>query len=138
MKKLNRLEEFRATLTALSAKASRTLTRVLTLAMLVFAAAALTTGAVAANRQGAVVKLGHSSLGRIIVNSHGRTLYLWAHDKRSKSTCYGKCASAWPALTTHGRPRAVSGARSALLGTTRRSNGRMQVTYHGHPLYSFA
>jgi predicted lipoprotein with Yx(FWY)xxD motif len=138
MKKLNRLEEFRATRPALSAKASRTLTRVLTLAMLVFAAVALTTGAVAANRQGAVVKLGHSSLGRIIVGSHGRTLYLWAHDKRGKSTCYGACASYWPPLITRGKPRAISGARRALVGTTRRRDGKIQVTYHGHPLYRFS
>src|SRR6266566_6803462 len=138
MKKLNRLEEFRATRPALSAKASRTLTRVLTLAMLVFAAVALTTGAVAANRQGAVVKLGQSSRGRILVDSHGRTLYLWAHDKRGKSTCYGACATYWPPLITRGKPRAIPGARSGLVGTTRRRDGKLQVTYHGHPLYRFS
>ena len=112
-------------------------TRVLAVAVLVLAAAVLTTEAVAASRGGAVVKLGQSGLGRIIVDSHGKTLYLWGHDKRGKSSCNGTCASAWPPLVTHGKPRAISGARMALLGTTRRADGRTQVTYHGHPLYYF-
>ena len=110
----------------------------LVVAALVLAAAFLTTGAVAASHGGAVVKLRQTSLGRILVDSHGRTLYLWAHDKQHKSTCYGACAVYWPALTTKGKPKAIGGARKALLGTTRRRDGRMQVTYHGHPLYRFA
>jgi predicted lipoprotein with Yx(FWY)xxD motif/Ca2+-binding RTX toxin-like protein len=114
------------------------LTRFLSVAVLVFAAAVFASGAVAASHGGAVVKLGHSGLGRIIVDSRGKTLYLWAHDKRGKSTCYGKCAKAWPVLITRGKPRAISGARTVLLGTTRRTDGRMQVTYRRHPLYYFA
>jgi predicted lipoprotein with Yx(FWY)xxD motif len=114
------------------------LTRFLSVAVLVFAAAVFASGAVASSHGGAVVKLGHSGLGRIIVDSRGKTVYLWAHDKRGKSTCNGKCAKAWPALITRGKPRAISGARSALLGTTRRTDGRMQVTYRRHPLYYFA
>jgi predicted lipoprotein with Yx(FWY)xxD motif len=114
------------------------LTRIFAVAALALAAAVLATGAVASSHGGAVVKLGHSGLGRIIADSHGRTLYLWTHDKRGRSSCYGKCAKTWPAFVTHGKPRAVSGARSALLGTTRRADGRMQVTYRRHPLYYFA
>jgi predicted lipoprotein with Yx(FWY)xxD motif len=114
------------------------LTRILVVVALAVAAAVLASGAVAASHGGAVVKLGHSGLGRIIADSHGRTLYLWTHDKRGRSTCYGKCAMTWHAFVTRGRPRAVSGARSALLGTTRRADGRMQVTYRRHPLYYFA
>jgi predicted lipoprotein with Yx(FWY)xxD motif len=113
-------------------------TRILTVAALTLAAAVLATGAVAASHGGAVVKLGHSGLGRIIADSHGRTLYLWTHDKRGKSTCYGQCARTWRAFVTRGKPRAASGVRSALLGTTRRADGRMQVTYRRHPLYYFA
>ncbi|HEX6680411.1 MAG TPA: hypothetical protein VF063_07175 [Gaiellaceae bacterium] len=101
-------------------------------------AAALLTSAAAATSGGAIVKIGQSSLGPILVNSHGRTLYLWAHDKHHKSTCYGACAVYWPPLTTKGKPRAIGGARKALLGTTRRRDGRMQVTYRGHPLYRFS
>jgi predicted lipoprotein with Yx(FWY)xxD motif len=113
-------------------------TRLLTVAVLVLAAAVLAGGASAASHKGAVVKLGQSKLGRIVVDSHGRTLYVSTHDRRSKSTCYGKCARAWPPLVTRGKPRAVMGARSALLGTSLRRDGRRQVTYRGHPLYYFA
>ena len=114
------------------------LTRVLTVAALALAAAVLATGAVAASHGGAVVKLGHNGFGHVITDSHGRTLYLFAHDTRGKSTCYGKCARTWPALVTRAKPRALSGARSALLGITRRTDGRLQVTYRRHPLYYFA
>ena len=113
-------------------------TRLLTIAILVLAAAVPTSAAVAANHKGAVVKLGRSSLGSILVDSRGRTLYLSSHDKRGKSTCYRACARAWPPLITRGKPRAISGARRALLGTTRRTDGRTQVTYNRHPLYFFA
>jgi predicted lipoprotein with Yx(FWY)xxD motif len=113
-------------------------TRPVTLAVLVLAAAVLTAGTAAARSRGAVVKLGQSSLGRIVVDAHGRTVYVWGHDRHSRSTCYGKCARAWPPFVTHGKPRAVLGARSALLGTSPRRDGRRQVTYRGHPLYHFA
>jgi predicted lipoprotein with Yx(FWY)xxD motif len=79
-----------------------------------------------------------SKLGRILVDRHGRTLYLFAKDRHGKSACSGLCAGYWPALTTKGKPKAINGARKALLGTTRRSDGRLQVTYHGHPLYRFS
>ena len=72
-------------------------TAVLVAGVAVLAAVFLTTAATPANRSGAVVKLGHSGLGQILVDSHGRTLYLWAHDKHHKSTCYGYCAAYWPA-----------------------------------------
>lgn len=116
----------------------RFIPQALAVALLVLAAAVLTTGAVAANHRGAAVKLGHSSLGRIIVDSRGRTLYLFAHDRHGKSSCYGMCAAYWPPLITHGKPRAILGARGALIGTARRKDGRMQVTYNRHPLYTFA
>jgi predicted lipoprotein with Yx(FWY)xxD motif/Ca2+-binding RTX toxin-like protein len=112
--------------------------RLISIVVLLLLAAGLAAGAGAANSRGAVVKLGQSKFGRIVVGSHGRTLYVWAHDKRRRSTCYGKCARAWPPLVTRGKPRAVLGARRALLGTTLRRDGRRQVTYHGHPLYYFA
>jgi predicted lipoprotein with Yx(FWY)xxD motif/Ca2+-binding RTX toxin-like protein len=112
--------------------------RLISIVVLLLLAAGLAAGAGAANSRGAVVKLGQSKFGRIVVGSHGRTLYVWAHDKRRRSTCYGKCAQAWPPLVTRGKPRAGLGARRALLGTTLRRDGRRQVTYHGHPLYYFA
>jgi len=85
----------------------------------------------------AVVKVGPSNLGRVLVDAHGKTLYIWAHDKSSKSTCKGDCAQYWPPLVTNGRPQAIAGARAALLGTSKRNDGRMQVTYAGHPLYYY-
>jgi predicted lipoprotein with Yx(FWY)xxD motif len=76
-------------------------------------------------------------LGKILVDSRGRTLYLFQKDKGSKSTCTGACASAWPPLRATRKPTAGSGARASLISTTSRSDGAPQVTYHGHPLYLF-
>jgi predicted lipoprotein with Yx(FWY)xxD motif len=103
----------------------------------ILAASILAASALATGQSGSVVKIRQSSLGRILVDSHGKTLYLWAHDKGRKSTCYGDCATYWPPLLTHGKPVAQGGARKRLVGTTRRSDGRLQVTYAGHPLYYF-
>jgi predicted lipoprotein with Yx(FWY)xxD motif len=76
-------------------------------------------------------------LGSILVDSQGRTLYLWQADTGPKSTCSGACAQAWPPLLTSGTPTAGSGVKASLLGTTKRSNGAEQVTYNQHPLYLF-
>jgi predicted lipoprotein with Yx(FWY)xxD motif len=84
------------------------------------------------------VDLAKGSLGPILIDSQGRTLYLWQADTGAKSTCTGACASAWPPLVTTGKPTAGSGVRNSLLGTTKRANGTEQVTYNGHPLYRFA
>ena len=112
-------------------------TVLLTVAVLVLTASVLTAAALAASQGGAVVKVDQSTVGRVLVDSHGKTLYMWAHDKSGRSTCYGTCATYWPPLTTAGKPIARSGAKSGLLGTTRRSDGRLQVTYRRHPLYRF-
>jgi predicted lipoprotein with Yx(FWY)xxD motif len=79
-----------------------------------------------------------SSLGTILVDSHGRTLYLFAKDKNGKSACSGACAAYWPPLIASGKPHAIAGAKASLLGRTRRADGRMQVTYRHHPLYRYA
>jgi len=79
-----------------------------------------------------------SNLGRILVDKHGRTLYLFAKDKNGKSACSGACAAYWPPLISSRKPRAVTGAKQSLLGRTRRADGRMQVTYRHHPLYRFS
>ncbi len=57
--------------------------------------------------------------------------------RTSKSTCTGACATAWPPLEASARPTAGSGVKSSLLGTTKRADGSEQVTYNGHPLYTF-
>ena len=79
-----------------------------------------------------------SSLGAILVDASGRTLYLWEADKSASSTCYGSCAQAWPPLLATGSPVAGSGVNQSLLGTSSRTDGSTQVTYNGHPLYYFA
>jgi predicted lipoprotein with Yx(FWY)xxD motif len=86
---------------------------------------------------GTRVAVGSSALGRILVDGHGHTLYVFAKDKRGKSSCTGKCAGFWPPLIASGRPRASAGVKASLLGTTRRTDGRLQVTYNHHPLYTF-
>jgi predicted lipoprotein with Yx(FWY)xxD motif len=78
-----------------------------------------------------------TSLGTFLVNAQGRTLYLWDADKGSKSTCNGECAQDWPPLTTNATPKASGGVKASLLGTTTRSDGSREVTYAGHPLYTF-
>ncbi|HMJ34471.1 MAG TPA: hypothetical protein VK501_11185 [Baekduia sp.] len=78
-----------------------------------------------------------TKLGKILVNAKGVTLYLFMKDKNGKSACTGACAQAWPPLLTKGHPKASGGAASAKLGTTKRSDGTTQVTYNGHPLYTF-
>jgi len=85
-----------------------------------------------------VVSTKTSSLGTFLVDGSGRTLYLWDADHGSTSTCSGACAQAWPPLTTTGTPKAGSGVKASLLGTTKRADGSVEATYGGHPLYTFA
>ncbi|MFJ2032829.1 phosphatase PAP2 family protein [Streptosporangium sp. NPDC087985] len=85
----------------------------------------------------ATVAVRDSKLGKILVDGKGDTLYLFEADKGTNSTCYSACATAWPPLTTTGKPQAGSGASPALLGTTSRTDHTTQVTYNGHPLYYF-
>ena len=94
-------------------------------------------GSDAAQDSGAVVSTASTKLGRVLVNSRGHTLYLFGRDKNGRSACTGMCAGLWPPLITSGKPRAGAGARASLLGTTKRADGRLQVTYNHHPLYTF-
>jgi len=76
-------------------------------------------------------------LGKILVTSGGLTLYDFHKDSGTKSACYGACVKIWPPLTTNGGPVASGGAEASKLGTSRRSDGTTQVTYNGHPLYTY-
>jgi predicted lipoprotein with Yx(FWY)xxD motif len=80
-------------------------------------------------------------LGKVLVDGQGFTLYVFAPDKHSgRSTCYGKCATAWPPLVLpNGVTRAPAGpgVRAALLGTTKRKDGTVEVTYKKWPLYTW-
>ncbi len=100
----------------------------------------LTAGSIAgaASQTKATVSLRTTQLGSILVNPGGHSLYMFRNDRNGKSTCSGSCAKFWPPLIAHGKLTAGPGAKGALLGTTRRSDGRLQVTYRKHPLYTFA
>ena len=86
---------------------------------------------------GAKVVIAKSPLGRILVDGKGITLYDFVKDKGTTSSCYGACAALWPPLTTKGKPVAGRGVRASLLGTTKRKDGKLEVTYNRHPLYYF-
>jgi predicted lipoprotein with Yx(FWY)xxD motif len=74
---------------------------------------------------------------KALVGSNGHTLYLFQADKKGTSACSGACAAAWPPVTVTGTPRAGSGVSQALLGTIKRPDGTVQLTYNGRPLYYF-
>ena len=99
-------------------------------------------GAVAASGVSAMtprtaVTVHSSRYGKILFDGHGRVLYLFARDRGGHSSCSGACAKAWPPYLTTGAPKALSGINAKLLGTTKRSDGKLQVTYARHPLYYY-
>ena len=85
----------------------------------------------------ATIGVANSGLGMILVDSQGRTLYLFKKDSGTTSACSGECASAWPPLLSEGKPTVGNGGNSSLVGTIKRADGSTQVTYNGHPLYTF-
>jgi predicted lipoprotein with Yx(FWY)xxD motif len=101
------------------------------------AQAGANTGA-AATPSSATVGAAKTKFGRILVDAQGRSLYLFEQDKGTASTCYGACASLWPPLTVSGTPKAGAGITASKLGTTPRKDGKAEVTYNGHPLYTYA
>jgi len=93
--------------------------------------------ATASSRSAAAVKVEKTKLGKVIANSKGLTLYMFRKDHAHKSACYSSCAKFWPPLLTTGKPVAGAGVKAALLGTSKRTDGKLQVTYKGYPLYMF-
>jgi predicted lipoprotein with Yx(FWY)xxD motif len=102
-------------------------------------ASARPTGPVAGAAGVATVRLGSSSLGRILVDRHGGTLYNFTKDSRDKDTCVPTrgCTGLWPPFTTTGKPIAGQGVKASLLGTIKLPHGVEQVTYDGRPLYTY-
>jgi predicted lipoprotein with Yx(FWY)xxD motif len=88
----------------------------------------------------AVVGLRHTKLGKILVNSKGHTLYEFTRDHSNRSACATimECPEFWPALKTTGKPVAGAGLRASLLSTIKLPGGAKQVTYAGHPLYTYS
>lgn len=94
----------------------------------------------AASEGGAVAVITSASatkVGRVLVDSKGFTVYDFHKDKGGRSSCYSACAKGWPPVLTTGKPQTGEGAMSSKLGTVERTDGTMQVTYAGHPLYTF-
>jgi predicted lipoprotein with Yx(FWY)xxD motif len=80
----------------------------------------------------------HSSrFGQILFDGKGFVLYAFTKDLRGRSVCYGACAAAWPPYIVKSAPRASTGTKKSLLGTTRRKDGKLQATYAGRPLYYY-
>jgi predicted lipoprotein with Yx(FWY)xxD motif len=102
-----------------------------------YGASAETTPA-ASGQHATIGAANEGELGTILVDSKGRTLYLFRSDSGSKSTCLGACAGTWPPLRATGKPTVSGRATAARVGTTTRSDGKQQVTYNGHPLYLYA
>jgi predicted lipoprotein with Yx(FWY)xxD motif len=86
----------------------------------------------------ATLKTASSGVGTILVDGGGKTVYLFQKDTGPTSMCSGACLQNWPAVTTRGKPQAGSGVTASMLGTSTRSDGTVQVTYAGHPLYLYA
>jgi predicted lipoprotein with Yx(FWY)xxD motif len=86
----------------------------------------------------ATVGVTNTSLGNTLVDAQGRTLYLFQKDSGTTSSCTGACATAWPPLSAPAAPTSGSGADASLVGTTKRPDGTSQVTYNGHPVYTFS
>jgi predicted lipoprotein with Yx(FWY)xxD motif len=81
---------------------------------------------------------GEGNLGEILVDTQGRSLYLFQRDIGTRSECTGACAAAWPPLRDAGKPLVGANLAASKVGTTARSDGKLQVTYNGHPLYLYS
>jgi predicted lipoprotein with Yx(FWY)xxD motif len=108
-----------------------------TLALFLLAVALVTASASAASPR-AKVLVRVTSVGGVLADGRGHTLYSYAADKGRTPVCYSACASLWPPFLTSAKPLAGLGAKAKLLGTTKRKDGKLQVTYAGHPLYFYS
>jgi predicted lipoprotein with Yx(FWY)xxD motif len=95
------------------------------------------TSSSSSNASKSTVDLAKTDVGDVLTGPSGRTVYLFEKDKSPKSTCSGECANDWPPLMASGKPSAGSGVKASMLGTSKRSDGKEQVTYNGHPLYYY-
>ena len=96
------------------------------------------TAATPGNRTWTAIKAAKSQFGTMLFDGTGQAIYLFDKEQTTKPECYGACAEAWPPVLTEGTPTAKNGARQNLLGTTERTDGKIQVTYGDHPLYYYA
>ena len=106
------------------------------LALLLLSLICVSVAAAAPSR--AQVATRSTSLGSVLVDARGHTLYVFDQDKGTKSACTGSCTASWRAFLTTTKPVALKGVAAAKLGMVKRANGKFQVTFMGHPLYFFA
>jgi predicted lipoprotein with Yx(FWY)xxD motif len=115
-----------------------------TLAVLVVLAAVLAASSSLAEARSASTPahakliLRKSEFGKVIFDSNSNVVYMFGRDKTATSTCYGLCAKAWPPVLTKSAPGVGPGLNASLLGTTKRKDGSLQVTYNHHPLYFYS
>jgi predicted lipoprotein with Yx(FWY)xxD motif len=117
------------------------LTSLLAVGATVFLAAALLAFATSAEAGPSVasrLSVRSTPYGKALFGPSGKVLYVFGADRGSTSRCYGVCAKAWPPLLTTAAPLAGPGVQAKLLGTTKRKNGALQVTYNRHPLYYYS
>ena len=88
--------------------------------------------------KGTTITLGDSEFGQMLFDSKKQAIYIFQNDSKGKTVCYGECAEAWPPVFTKGKPQAGDGVRASLLGTLKRRDGKLQVTYAGKPLYFYS
>jgi predicted lipoprotein with Yx(FWY)xxD motif len=113
--------------------------RILTLMAATALVASLTTGFASASGSRTNLQLRRTHVGTILVNSRGFTVYAFTRDSRNKDNCatVSGCLSIWPPVTISGNAIAGPGVRSRLIGTITLKNGVKQITYAGHPLYTY-
>ena len=87
--------------------------------------------------KGTTITLGDSEFGSMLFDSKKQAIYIFEKDPKGETVCYDECAEAWPPVYTDGEPKAGDGVKDALLGTVKRRDGRVQVTYAGQPLYFY-
>ena len=113
--------------------------RILTLTTAALLAASLAAPLASASSGRATLKLHNTSFGKLLVNAHGFTLYAFTKDTRNRDNCakIAGCLGAWPVVATKGKAIAGPGVRASLIGTITLKSGVKQVTYGGHPLYTY-
>jgi predicted lipoprotein with Yx(FWY)xxD motif len=92
----------------------------------------------AAPAGGTTIVASDSEFGQVLYDSNDQAIYIFENDANGQSNCYGECAAAWPPVFTSAKPQAGDGVDASLLGTTKRNDGRLQVTYDGKPLYFYS
>jgi predicted lipoprotein with Yx(FWY)xxD motif len=106
--------------------------------LVVAAAIVSVASAQAVPRTAARLSVRSSEFGMTVFGPNGKVVYVFGADHGSTSHCNGVCATAWPPVLTGAAPVAGAGVEASLLGTTKRTDGSLQVTYGGHPLYYYS